>query len=150
MWGPSGVASDGGHVFVTTGNTFGAEVWSGGEAILRFPAAVDLASATPDFFAPRDWKELDEGDVDLGGTGPVLVDVPGADPSALAIALGKDGKIYLADRAKLGGVGDGDTGEAVLPPVPVGGKTRRFQTPVLAAGRIFVAVDGGVKAFRVR
>jgi hypothetical protein len=42
---------------------------------------------------------------------------------------------------------DGDTGQPVLGGVPVGGRVRRFQTPILGAGRIFVAVDGGVKAF---
>jgi hypothetical protein len=42
---------------------------------------------------------------------------------------------------------DGDTGAAVLAPIAVGAKVRRFQTPIVAAGRIFVAVDGGVKAF---
>ncbi len=44
---------------------------------------------------------------------------------------------------------DGDTGQVVY-----GGKThpalggvRRFQAPILGGGRIFVAVEGGVKAF---
>ncbi len=47
---------------------------------------------------------LDAGDIDLGGSGPLLIDVPGATPAALAVALGKDGNVYLVDRANLGGV----------------------------------------------
>lgn len=100
-WGPSGVASDGDSLFISTGNTSGADAWSGGEAVLRFSPGPALA----DWFAPANWKALDSGDVDIGGTGPVLVDVPGAAPSALAVALGKDGKIYLLDRARLGNIG---------------------------------------------
>ena len=47
---------------------------------------------------------LDSGDADLGGSGPILVDVPGATPSALVVALGKDGNAYLLNRNNLGGV----------------------------------------------
>jgi len=246
IWGPSGVASDAGQVFVSTGNTFGARSWAGGEAILRFDAGAPLGASPADSFAPANWRDLDDRDVDIGGTGPVLVDAPGATPSKLAIGLGKDGKIYVLDRARLGGIGgalaavkvasgsiinaaaayttargtyvvfrgdgagcprgqsgdltavrieprapptaavawcareggrgspmvtttdghaeaivwsvgaegdgrlhgfDGDTGEPVVAGVPVGGSVRRFQTPILARGRIFVAVDGGVRAF---
>ncbi len=100
-WAPGGVTSDGTSLFLATGNTFEATTWSGGEAVLRFTPGPALA----DWFAPSNWKALDAGDVDLGGTAPVPVDVPGAKPSTLAVALGKDGKIYLLDRAHLGNVG---------------------------------------------
>jgi hypothetical protein len=36
MWAVGGPASDGINPFIATGNTFGASVWSGGEAIIRF------------------------------------------------------------------------------------------------------------------
>jgi hypothetical protein len=249
IWAPSGVSSDGASIFVATGNTFGATAWSGGEALLRFPAARSLAEGPSDFFAPVDWRALDEADIDLGGTGPVLLDLPGAAPSALVVGLGKDGKIYLVDRARMGGVGgqvavasvasgsiinaaaayttangtyvafhgsgagcpagqagdltavrivpgappsvaiawcargsgrgspmvtttdgraeaivwsvgaegdgrlhgfDGDTGAVVYGgggPKDALGNVRRFQAPILAGGRIYVAVDGGVRAF---
>ncbi len=246
IWAPSGIALADGQLFAATGNTFGARAWSGGEAILRFAAGVPLGPRPADYFAPGNWKELDEGDVDIGGTGPVVVDVHGATPSRLVVGLGKDGKIYLVDRARMGGVGgqlaatevasgpiinaaaayatlrgtyvvfrgegkgcpagqsgdltavlivpgappsarvawcarqrgrgspmvtttdgrseaivwsvgaegddrlhgfDGDTGAVVYRQDGVLGGVRRFQTPVLAGGRIFVAVEGGVKAF---
>lgn len=246
IWAPSGIAVVDGQLFAATGNTFGAKAWAGGEAILRFPAGVALPAEPADYFTPSDWKELDEGDVDLGGTGPVAVDVPGAVPSRLLVGLGKDGKLYLLDRTRLGGVGgqvavaevasgpivnaaaayttargtyvvfrgegkgcpagqagdltaarivpgsppsvkvawcarqrgrgspavtitgergqavvwsvgaegddrlrgfDGDTGEVVFTQRETLGGVRRFQSPVVAGGRIFVAVEGGVRAF---
>lgn len=45
---------------------------------------------------------------------------------------------------------DGDTGEVVYPgggPSDELPAVRRYQAPILAGGRIFVAVDGGVRAF---
>src|ERR1051325_5337777 len=42
-----------------------------------------LPDALPisDYWAPTNWFSLDNGDTDLGGSGPILVDVPGATPS---------------------------------------------------------------------
>ena len=37
-------------------------------------------------------------------SGPLLVDVPGATPSNLVVALGKDGNAYLLNRSNLGGI----------------------------------------------
>ena len=47
---------------------------------------------------------LDASDTDLGGSGPIIVDVPGATPSALVVAIGKDRNAYLLNRTNLGGV----------------------------------------------
>jgi len=104
-WGPSGVASDGARVFLATGNTFDATSWAGGEAVLSFPSGLAPGSAPADWFVPADWAALDAADLDLGGSGPVLLDLEGATPMALAVALGKDGKLYLLDRNHLGGKG---------------------------------------------
>jgi hypothetical protein len=57
-----------------------------------------------DYWAPTNWPSLDSGDADIGGTGPLLVDVPGANPPALVVALGKDGNAYLLNRINLGGI----------------------------------------------
>ena len=102
-WAVGGPASDGTNVYLTTGNTFNAPEWGGGEALLRFNAGP--LSAPADYWAPANWLSLDNGDLDIGGSGPVLVDVPGATPSQLALALGKDGNAYLLNRSNLGSVG---------------------------------------------
>ncbi|MCA1828233.1 MAG: PQQ-like beta-propeller repeat protein [Myxococcales bacterium] len=100
VWGPSGIATDGTSIFAATGNTFGATSWADGEAVFRFSPASPLTPA--DQFHPSNWMALDDSDVDLGGSGVLLVHVPGATPADLAVALGKDGKAYLLERGHLG------------------------------------------------
>jgi FG-GAP-like repeat/PQQ enzyme repeat len=101
IWGHSGVASDGTNMFVITGNTFNTQGnWMGGEAIIRLQAGPVFSG----FWAPPNWFSLDQSDTDVGGVSATLVDVPGATPSQLVLALGKDGMAYLLDRNNLGGV----------------------------------------------
>lgn len=105
IWAPNGVSSDGTSIFATSGNTAGVSTWAGGEAVLRFAPGPVFSGAPADYFAPANWKQLDAADLDLGGAAALIVDLPGATPSALVVAMGKDGKVYLADRGRLGGVG---------------------------------------------
>ena len=107
-WGVGGVATDNGtQPFITTGNTFGtmgATSWAGGEAVIRFQPGPVFSGLTNDYWAPTNWISLDTADQDLSGCGPLIVDVPGATPSQLVVALGKDGNEYLLNRTNLGGV----------------------------------------------
>jgi len=105
IWGVGGIASDGKNPFVTTGNTFNTGGnWDGGEAVIRFQPGPIFSGDPADYWAPANWFSLDITDLDLGGSGPLLVDVPGATPSHLVVALGKDGFAYLLDRDNLGGL----------------------------------------------
>jgi hypothetical protein len=81
--------------------------------VLRLGPGATFSGQPADFFAPSNWAFLDNNDLDLGGSGVMLVDVPGATPSSLVVALGKDGVAYLLNKANLGGFGTGDgfTGE---------------------------------------
>ena len=45
----------------------------------------------------------------MGGSGPLLVDVPGATPSRLVVAMGKDAIAYLLNRDNLGGITRADS-----------------------------------------
>jgi hypothetical protein len=100
-WSVGGVASDGSSPFIATGNTSGTGGnWGGGEAVVRFQPGPIFT----DVWAPSNWLNLDQGDTDVGGSGPLVVDVPGATPSALVLALGKDGNAYLLNRNNLGGI----------------------------------------------
>ena len=116
IWAPGGLSSDGTSIFAATGNTFSASTWMGGEAIVRLGQGASFSGMTADYFAPSNWQNLDAADLDLGGSGPVVIDVPGAMPSQLAVALGKDGVAYLLDRSNLGGIGtgNGSTGEGLF------------------------------------
>jgi outer membrane protein assembly factor BamB len=103
VWAPGGVASDGTNTYVTTGNGSGT-TWAGNEAVIRLAPGPIFSGSTTDFWAPLNWMTLDAGDTDLSGTGPIIVDVPGATPSALVVAIGKDRNAYLLNRTNLGGV----------------------------------------------
>jgi PQQ enzyme-like repeat protein len=105
IWGHGGVASDGTNMFVITGNTFGTGGnWMGGEAIIRLKAGPLWSGQPTDYWAPTNWFSLDNGDTDLGGVSATLIDVPGATPSQLVLALGKDHNAYLLNRNNLGGI----------------------------------------------
>jgi PQQ enzyme repeat len=105
IWSVGGVASDGNNPFVTTGNTaYTGGIWSGGEAVIRFQPGPIFSGSPSDYWAPRNWLQLDNNNLDMGSSGPLLVDVPGATPSSLIVAMGKDGNAYLIDRSNLGGV----------------------------------------------
>ena len=106
IWGHGGVASDGTNMFVVTGNTFNTGGnWMGGEAIIRLQAGpIFTGPPPPNYWAPTNWFSLDNSDTDLGGVSATVVDVPGATPSQLVLALGKDSNAYLVDRNNLGGI----------------------------------------------
>ncbi len=97
IWGYSGVVSDGTNMFVITGNTFNTGGnWMGGEAIIRLQAGPTWTGQPTDYWAPVNRFSLDNSDTDLGGVSAMLIDVPGATPSQLVLALGKDGNALLA------------------------------------------------------
>jgi hypothetical protein len=47
-----------------------------------------FSGSSSDYWVPLNWLDLDNRDRDLGGSGPLLVDVPGATPSSLVVAAG--------------------------------------------------------------
>jgi len=105
IWGHGGVASDGTNMFVVTGNTTGTGgVWGDGEAIIRLQAGPFWSGMPTDYWAPTNWLSLDNSDTDLGGVSATVIDVPGATPSQLVLALGKDSNAYLVNRNNLGGI----------------------------------------------
>jgi hypothetical protein len=102
----------------------------------------------PPSYAPTNWQSLDGSDTDLTGAGPLVLDVPGATPSALVIAMGKSGVMHLLDRANLGGIfqgGNGTTGEGVYSNQVCNGQLRGAAAAYTTSKGTFVAVhcDGG-------
>ncbi len=102
IWAPAGISSDGASLFVATGNTMDTRQWSAGEAVIRLPPDLKFSGQPRDYFAPSDWRALDDRDADLGGVAPVEFAVSGM---PLVLTLGKDGKAYLLDGRHLGGIG---------------------------------------------
>ena len=92
-------------MFVVTGNTFNTGGnWMGGEAIIRLQAGPTWTGQPTDYWAPTNWLSLDNSDTDVGGVSATVIDVPGATPSQLVLALGKDRNAYLLNRNNLGGI----------------------------------------------
>ena len=139
IWTPGGISVVGRELFFATGNTFGAEEWSDGEAVWRLqPDLRRRGDKRRNFFAPLDWRVLDQRDEDLGGTNPIPLDVPGPrGGQALMLSLGKDRKAYLLDRDDLGGIG-GQLASAIVSNIPI--RTSPAAYPV--ADSIFVAFQG--------
>jgi outer membrane protein assembly factor BamB len=113
VWAPGGIASDGTSLYFATGNTeatadqFTApSTWQDGETIFRLPTSLTFSNQPADYFVPSNWAEMDRADADLGGTAPVVFDLPGATPSKLVIGLGKDQRAFLLNRENLGGITD--------------------------------------------
>lgn len=146
-WSVGGIASDGTAPFITTGNTFNAGSWSGGEAVIRFQPGPIFSGQTTDYWAPTDWLALDNGDTDLSGSGALIVDVPGANPSKLVVALGKDGNAYLLDRTNLGGVSL-PLAQAHLSSSEIIQAAATYQT-AMGTYVVFRANDTQLSAFRV-
>jgi hypothetical protein len=120
LWGPGGPASDGTSVFAVTGNRIehlvldASPPWAGSNMVFRFDPSLTFTGNPTDFFVPADWDDLDRHDEDLGGSGPLVVDAPGLTPSALVVALGKNGKAYLLDRNNLGGFDGGPVASTTI------------------------------------
>jgi hypothetical protein len=146
IWGHSGVASDGTNMFVITGNTSGTGgVWGGGEAIIRLQSGPFWSGMSTDYWAPTNWFALDNGDTDLGGVSAMLIDVPGANPSQLVLATGKDGNAYLLNRNNLGGITAAVTQLSVG--FVIGQSSATYRT---AAGSYFVIRPSNqVKAYKI-
>jgi hypothetical protein len=112
IWGNSGIASDGTSLFVATANGGSQSQWDGAEAIIRLGEGPVFSGSPADYFAPEDWHTLDDEDLDLGASGVVLFDLPGTGLQ-LALAIGKNSKIYVVDRSNLGGIGGELVAQAV-------------------------------------
>jgi hypothetical protein len=115
IWGPGGSSSDGQSIFVSTGNiwdgTFG-RAWADSESVIRLGLDLSFTKTAPDYFAPSNWDSLDRNDTDMSGSAPIVIDAPSMTPSALLMAMGKDGNLYLLDRSNLGGIGSTIVGQS--------------------------------------
>jgi outer membrane protein assembly factor BamB len=118
----AGLTSDGpGNILISTGNgeapTTPAPGSSPpanlGESIVRLQVQADGSLKPTDFFAPFDAATLDTWDADFasGGVTGLPQEYFGTQAIPhLAVAVGKDGYVYLLNRDNLGGIGQGPSG----------------------------------------
>jgi hypothetical protein len=117
-----GLTSDGsGTLLLTTGNGGSPTTPtpghtppnSFGESVVRLNVGADGKLTPVDFFAPFDTADLDQWDADFGSG--ALVGLPNqyfgtSSHPHLAVAVGKEGYVYLFDRDNLGGLDWGSGG----------------------------------------
>lgn len=116
--------------------------------------------ALTDYFCPVNQRDLDTGDLDLGSGGVVILpdSVGSAAHPRLLVAGGKEGRIYVIDRANLGkfrgGVSGGTfnaSGDACVQVTPPSTVHAILSTPALFNGQLYYAggyVDRG-KTFSI-
>jgi hypothetical protein len=116
-----GLMSDGpGRIFVASGNGVTAPNGPGSpvpqqlsQSVVRLGVAGDGTISAQDFFSPWNAATLDQNDQDLGSGGPVaLPDQYFGTPATphLMVEMGKEGRLYLLNRDRLGGKGQGPNG----------------------------------------
>jgi outer membrane protein assembly factor BamB len=135
IWAPGGpVVLPNGDLLVSTGNTDQLDPYDGGsDAVVRLTPALRRV----DFFAPSDWKHLNQADLDLGSVSPTPVD------GGRVFQVGKAGVGYLLDVDHLGGVG----GQLVQRSIP--GGCYAVGATAYRAPLVYVPCDKGVVAMRV-
>jgi hypothetical protein len=118
----AGLTSDEpGSILLSTGNGYAPNTPTPGdeppidlgESIVRLRVQPDGSLKATDFFAPFDAPSLDTWDADFASGGVTGLPNEYFGTSAiphLAVAVGKDGYVYLLNRDHLGGIGQGPSG----------------------------------------
>ncbi len=129
IWNPTGVPIDeAGDLWVATGNTASQTTFDYGNAVLRM--SPDLKWL--DYFAPTNWVSLNQKDLDINTTAPVLLE------GGRVVIVGKNSKAYLLDAANLGEISEG------IASVNVG--SAGFGTAIAWGSRVFVPCTEGLVA----
>jgi outer membrane protein assembly factor BamB len=84
-----------------------------GESVVRAHATPTGGLTATDFFSPFNSAQLDENDVDLGSGAPIALPSPYFGTAAvphLLVQVGKQGYVYVLNRDRLGGMGQGPGG----------------------------------------
>ncbi len=103
MSGHGMAADENGAIYAETGNGDLDGERNFGNAFIKLDGENGLAVL--DWFGPENWRRLDEFDIDLGSTSPVLI--PGTD---FLIGGGKEGVLYVLRQSDLGKLTMGNTG----------------------------------------
>src|SRR5467141_54431 len=150
MSGTGPAADADGNIYVITGNgTFdtAAPRTNYGDSFIKLNPASGLSVA--DFFTPANQSDLNEGDLDLGSGGAiVLPDSAGSEAHPhLLIGGDKQGVLYVIDRDNMTGFNPG--GDQILQTVPITAgpaciTCRIFSTPAFWEGKLYVAANRDV------
>lgn len=142
IWGRAGAVIDAktGHIFVATGNALwnGVQYW--GDAVIELNADATQILGN---YTPTNTDYLNDNDLDVGSTSPVLTGGP------YVVQGGKEGVLDVLDWRELQGAAPHRGGESSSVPTPDGAKL--FTAPAVwhhaGATWIYVADNGGTAAF---
>ena len=56
--------------------------------VFRFQSGPVFRATAPNYFAPSQWKQYDDDDIDLCGSEPVVLDLPGQTSPVASAGLG--------------------------------------------------------------
>lgn len=116
MAGAAPAADAAGDLYVVTGNAgFDAARAAPpnddyGDSLLKLSGSLRVLQ----YFTPSNQHFNDVENNDFGSGGVVLANLPGASRSRVALAAGKDGDLFVVDRDRLGGYGDGKAWQELL------------------------------------
>ncbi len=134
IWAPSGpIVLPDGDLLTATSNTDERHTFDGSDAVVRLSPSLQRL----DLFAPSNWVQLNDMDLDLGSVNPTPVE------GDRVFQVGKEGIGYLLDLKHLGGVG------GQLFSAPLGGCYAIGATAYLAP-YVYVPCDHGVKAVEIQ
>jgi hypothetical protein len=145
-------ADDSGNVVFVTGNSDNSGTTYDGVTNIQestIEVSSDLSTVV-DLFTPSNWSSLDQGDVDFGSGGVmVLPDQPGSTPH-LAVAAGKNGSMYFMNEDDLGGYSPNENN--VLGTYQIGGcwcGESYFVDPTDGAARVVSSGSNRVKVWKL-
>ncbi len=132
IWNPTGIPVDSdGNLWVAIGNTASTSTFDFGSAVIRMSPQLEVV----DYFAPNHWVALNQSDLDINTTAPVLLE------NGRVMIIGKDSGAYLLDAANLGEIGGEITALAV--------GSSAFGTAIAQGSRVFVPCTESLTAVDV-
>jgi hypothetical protein len=103
MSGAGSAADSSGNVYFTTGNS-DPGTYTGAtniqESVVKMNSSLTTISS---IFTPSDYSALDSADQDISSGGVMLIPTQSGSHPNMAVASGKDGRIFLMDQTNLGG-----------------------------------------------
>jgi hypothetical protein len=105
IWHAGGLASDGNGVIAITGNRNPTNSVTPPHLDSEEVVRITGMGTRADTYWPATWQQMDQTDADFGSSNPMFVQLPGATPSNLVVAISKDGYLHLLDAARFGGEG---------------------------------------------
>ena len=160
IWARNGVTYDDvtDRVYFATGNgqfnaSTGGHNW--GDSVLSIPAdGSDVGGGPADSYTPVNFQQLENGDTDLGSTGPAILPASSF-AGRLAVQSGKDGQLRLIDLSNMSGQGGPGHvgGELELQPLPQGGVVKTtpavWINPADASTWVFIVDSSGSSAMKL-